>query len=73
MRNIRAILDDSGATMGDVVKTTIFLADMDDFAVVNEVYGRYFDAEPPARATIQIARLPKDVLVEIEAIAFVGA
>lgn len=73
MRNIRAILDDSGATMGDVVKTTIFLADMNDFAVVNEVYGRYFDAEPPARATIQIARLPKDVLVEIEAIAFVGA
>jgi len=72
MRSIRAILDDSGATMEDIVKTTIFLVDMNDFAVVNEVYGRYFSAEPPARATIQVARLPKDVKVEIEAIAYVG-
>ena len=72
MRNIRAILDDSGATLQDVVKTTIFLADMNDFAAVNEVYGRYFDSEPPARATVQVARLPKDVRVEIEATAWVG-
>lgn len=73
MRNIRAILDDSGATMEDIVKTTIFLADMNDFSAVNEVYGRYFSSEPPARATIQVARLPKDVRVEIEATAWVGA
>jgi len=72
MRNIRAILDDSGGTLEDVVKTTIFLADMNDFAAVNEVYGRYFDSEPPARATVQVARLPKDVRIEIEATAWVG-
>lgn len=72
MRNIRAILDDSGGTLEDVVKTTIFLADMNDFAAVNEVYGRYFDSAPPARATVQVARLPKDVRVEIEATAWVG-
>lgn len=72
MRNIRAILDDSGGTLEDVVKTTIFLADMNDFAAVNEVYGRYFSSEPPARATVQVARLPKDVRVEIEATAWVG-
>jgi len=70
LHSIRGILDDSGATLQDVVKTTIFLADMDDFAVVNEVYGRYFDTEPPARATVQVARLPKDVRVEIEAVAW---
>lgn len=73
MRNIRAILDDSGGTLEDVVKTTIFLADMNDFATVNEVYGRYFSSEPPARATVQVARLPKDVKVEIEAVAYVGS
>ncbi len=72
MRNVRAILDDSGGTMEDVVKTTIFLTDMDDFAAVNEVYGRYFSSEPPARATVQVTRLPKDVKVEIEAVAYVG-
>lgn len=73
MRNIRAILDDSGGTLEDVVKTTIFLADMNDLATVNEVYGRYFSSEPPARATVQVARLPKDVKVEIEAVAYVGS
>ena len=72
LHNIRNILDDSGATLHDVVKTTIYLADMDDFAAVNEVYAGYFDSEPPARATVQVARLPKDVLIEIEAIAFLG-
>jgi len=69
LRNIRGILDDSGATLQDVVKTTVFLTDMNDFAAVNEVYGRYFAAEPPARTTVQVSRLPKDVRVEIEAIA----
>ena len=72
LQNIRAIVDDSGATLHDVVKTTIFLADMNDFAVVNEVYGQYFHTEPPARATVEVARLPKDVRVEIEAIAWIG-
>ena len=72
LHNIRNILDDSGATLHDVVKTTIYLADMDDFAAVNEVYARYFDSEPPARATVQVSRLPKDVRVEIEAVAWTG-
>ena len=72
LHNIRNIIADSGATLYDVVKTTIYLADMDDFAAVNEVYAGYFDSEPPARATVQVARLPKDVLIEIEAIAFLG-
>lgn len=72
MRNIRAILDDSGSTMEDIVKTTIYLADMNDFTAVNDVYGRYFSSEAPARATVQVARLPKDVRVEIEATAWVG-
>jgi 2-iminobutanoate/2-iminopropanoate deaminase len=72
LHNIRNILDDSGATLHDVVKTTIYLADMDDFAAVNEVYARYFDSEPPARATVQVSRLPTDVRVEIEAIAWTG-
>jgi len=72
LHNIRSILEDSGATLGEVVKTTIFLADMNDFAAVNEVYGRYFQTEPPARATVQVSRLPKDVRVEIEAIAWLG-
>jgi len=72
LRNIRGILDDSGATLQDVVKTTIFLVDMNDFAAVNEVYGRYFATEPPARTTVQVSRLPKDVRIEIEAIAHLG-
>lgn len=72
LRNIRAILEDSGATLEEVVKTTIFLVDMNDFAQVNEVYGTYFPMEPPARATVQVGRLPKDVRVEIEAIAWMG-
>lgn len=69
MDNLGAVLKEAGADFSNVVKTTIFLADMDDFANVNEVYATYFDADPPARATVQVARLPKDVRVEIEAIA----
>ncbi|MCX6374441.1 MAG: RidA family protein [Armatimonadetes bacterium] len=72
LHNIRNIIEDSGATLRDVVKTTIYLADMDDFAAVNEVYARYFNSEPPARATVQVSRLPKDVRVEIEAVAWFG-
>ena len=69
MENLKAVLEASGAHMSDIVRTTIFLADMNDFAAVNEVYGRYFTQVPPARATVQVARLPKDGRVEIDAIA----
>lgn len=69
--NLKAILDAGGAGFGDVVKTTIFLKDMNDFQKVNEVYGTYFKAPFPARATVEVARLPRDVRVEIECIAHV--
>jgi 2-iminobutanoate/2-iminopropanoate deaminase len=69
--NLAAVLGAAGASFGDVVKTTIFLADMGDFTAVNEVYGERFTASPPARSTVQAARLPKDARVEIEAIAIV--
>jgi 2-iminobutanoate/2-iminopropanoate deaminase len=69
MRNVSAILEAAGAGLQQVVKTTVFLADMDDFTAMNEVYGRYFGDNPPARATVQAARLPRDARVEIEAIA----
>ena len=69
MRNVSAILEAAGVGLQQVVKTTVFLADMDDFTAMNEVYGRYFGENPPARATVQAARLPRDARVEIEAIA----
>lgn len=69
MENLGAVLKEAGADFSNVVKTTIFLSDMSDFSAVNEVYGRYFDYDPPARAAVQVARLPKDVKVQIEAIA----
>lgn len=72
MANLEAILTASGAKFQDVVKTTVFLADMNDFAAMNAVYAQYFDeATAPARACVQVARLPKDVLVEIDCIAVV--
>ena len=67
--NLRAVLDAAGLTFADVVKTTIFLADMGDFGVVNAVYGRFMPDPPPARSTVGVAALPKGGLVEIEAIA----
>jgi len=69
MRNLAAVLDAAGLTLSDVVKTTIFLADMGDFAAVNAVYGRQIPDPPPARSTVQVAALPKGGRVEIEAIA----
>jgi 2-iminobutanoate/2-iminopropanoate deaminase len=69
MRNVSAILEAAGAGLQQVVKTTVFLADMDDFTAMNAVYGRFFGEDPPARATVQAARLPRDARVEIEAIA----
>ena len=67
--NLKAVLEAAGSGLDRVVRTTIFLADMGDFAAVNEVYGRYFAAEPPARATVQVSALPRGALVEIDAIA----
>jgi len=72
LRNLTAVFEAAGVTMKQVVKTTVFLVDMDDFAAMNEVYGRFFGSEPPARATVQAARLPRDARVEIEAIASTG-
>ena len=69
MKNIGAILADVGLGYGDVVKTTIFLADMDDFPLVNAVYGKYVGDAKPARSTVEVARLPLDINVEIEVIA----
>ena len=73
MQNLAAILASAGASLGTVVKTTVFLKDMDDFGAMNEVYGTHFGAHRPARSTVQAAKLPKDVRVEIEAIALVAS
>lgn len=69
MKNLRAILTEAGMNFGNVVKTTIFITDMKRFAEINEVYGQYFTADPPARETVQISALPKFVNVEISMIA----
>lgn len=69
LENLKAILESAGCTFADVVKTTVFLKDMNDFAAMNAVYASYFAADCPARACIEVARLPKDALVEIELIA----
>jgi 2-iminobutanoate/2-iminopropanoate deaminase len=69
LRNLSAVLDAAGTTMADVVKTTIFLANIDDFAAVNAVYARFMPEPPPARSTFAVGALPKGGLVEIEAIA----
>ncbi|NDE15666.1 RidA family protein [bacterium] len=73
LKNLRAIVEAAGATMSNVVKTTIFLKSMDDFAKVNEIYATFFEAPFPARATVEVSRLPRDVRVEIEAVVNVGA
>ncbi len=69
LNNLKAILAQAGATMDNVVKTTVFLKDMEDFAEMNRIYQTFFAADCPARSAVQVGRLPKDVLVEIEAIA----
>lgn len=69
LNNIKAILNAAGTNMGAVVKTTVFLQDMNDFAAMNEVYAQFFQEPYPARFAVQVGRLPKDALVEIEAIA----
>jgi len=72
LANIRAILDAAGMEMSNIVKTNVFLKDMGDFAKVNEGYAGFFEGEYPARAAVEVARLPKDALVEIEAVAYKG-
>jgi 2-iminobutanoate/2-iminopropanoate deaminase len=72
LENVKAVMEASGSSMDHVVKTTVFLADMGEFAAMNEVYGRYFKTNPPARSTVQVARLPRDVRIEIEAIGLVA-
>ncbi len=69
LTNIQAILAEAGLTMDNVVKTTVFLKDMNDFAAMNQVYATFFTTNPPARSAIEVARLPKDARLEIEAIA----
>jgi 2-iminobutanoate/2-iminopropanoate deaminase len=69
LRNIEAILTQAGSSMAKVVRCGVFLRDMNDFTAMNEVYGTFFKSEPPARTTVQAARLPKDCMVEIDAIA----
>ncbi len=68
LHNLAAVVEAAGGTLAHVVKTSCFLADMNDFPIFNEVYGRFFPGEPPARETVQVARLPKDALVEISAV-----
>ena len=72
LKNLSAVLAAAGTSMDRVVKTTVFLADMDDFAAMNEVYARFFKENPPARSTVQAARLPRDARVEIDVIALAG-
>ena len=69
LENLKAILEAAGSSLGRAVKTTVFLKDMGDFVAMNEVYGRYFPADPPARSTVEVARLPRDVRIEIDLIA----
>ena len=71
LNNVKAILEEAGARMEDVVKTTVFLKDMGEFGSMNEVYAEFFKVNPPARSTVEVSRLPRDVKVEIEAIAIV--
>jgi len=70
-RNLKAVLQAAGASFETVVKATVFIKDMNDFAAVNEVYGEYFTDHKPARSCVEVARLPKDVLIEIEVVALV--
>ncbi|MGI8743649.1 MAG: RidA family protein [Bryobacteraceae bacterium] len=72
LENIKAVLEACGASLSSVVKTTVYLKDMGEFQAMNEVYGRYFGENAPARATVQAAKLPRDVSVEIDAIAVAG-
>ncbi|MGE0126777.1 MAG: RidA family protein [Blastocatellales bacterium] len=69
LENLKAVLDAAGSSLDRVIKTTVYLADMNEFAAMNEIYAKYFSAAKPARATVQVARLPRDVKVEIDLVA----
>ncbi len=69
MSNLRGVLAAAGLSLADVVKTTVFLADMEDFGVMNEAYAQYFDEPYPARSTVEVARLPKDARIEVDVVA----
>ena len=71
LQNLTAILEAAGSDLAHVVKTTVFLKDLREFAAMNEVYGEYFQVDPPARSTVEVARLPTDALVEIEVVGLV--
>ena len=71
LTNCKNVLEAAGATLNDVIKTTVFLSDMNNFAAMNGVYATFFEGAPPARSAVQVARLPKDAMVEIECIAVV--
>jgi len=71
IENLKAILEESGSSLDKVIKTVIFLRDMNDFAIVNEVYEKYFTSKQPARSCVQVAKLPKDGILEIEAVALI--
>jgi 2-iminobutanoate/2-iminopropanoate deaminase len=73
LENVKAILREAGSDLGSVVKTTVFLKDMSEFGAMNDVYGEFFTTLPPARSTVEVARLPRDVRVEIEAIGLVSS
>jgi 2-iminobutanoate/2-iminopropanoate deaminase len=72
LQNLKAVLEACGASLASVLKTTVYLSDMADFPKMNEIYGSYFGDQPPARSTVQAARLPRDVAVEIDVIAAIG-
>jgi len=72
LKNVASVLEAAGSSLNQVVKTTVFLADMNEFAAMNEVYAKFFTEAPPARATVQAARLPRDARVEIEAVALIS-
>ena len=71
LKNVAAVLEAAGSSLDQVVKTLVFLADMNDFSAMNEVYAKFFSEAPPARSTVEAARLPKDALVEIEAVGLI--
>jgi 2-iminobutanoate/2-iminopropanoate deaminase len=72
LENLKAIVESEGLTLNNIVKTTVYLSDMNNFSRFNTIYGQYFQTNPPARATVEVARLPKDVLIEIEATAIIA-
>jgi len=71
LENLKALLEASGSSLEKVLKTTVFIKEMNDFPKINEIYGQYFTKEQPGRSCVEVARLPKDALIEIEAIAFI--